>query len=125
MYAAEASTPALLGGTPVRTGDWTLWPQWREAWASPILDVLRSGKWYRESGQRVAEFEAAYARLLGATACLATASGTTALIVGLHVLDVDAGDEVIVSPYTFIASYNAILSCKALPVFGGHRSGDA
>ena len=74
-------------------------------------------KWYRESGHRVAEFEAAYARLLGATACLATSSGTTALIVSLHVLDVDAGDEVIVSPYTFIASYNAILTCKALPVF--------
>jgi len=117
VFAADAGTPALLGGTPVRTGGWTQWPQWRETWASPILDVLRSGKWYRESGHRVAEFEAAYARLLGATACLATSSGTTALIVSLHVLDVDAGDEVIVSPYTFIASYNAILTCKALPVF--------
>jgi len=117
VFAAEASKPALLGGTPVRTSGWTRWPQWREPWASPILDVLRSGKWYRESGQRVAEFETAYARLLGAQACLATASGTTALIVALHVADVDAGDEVIVSPYTFIASYNAILTCKALPVF--------
>jgi len=117
IFAADAGTPALLGGTPVRAGGWTQWPQWRETWASPILDVLRSGKWYRESGNRVAEFETAYARLLGAAACLATSSGTTALIVSLHVLDVDAGDEVIVSPYTFIASYNAILTCKALPVF--------
>lgn len=117
VFAAAADTPALLGGTPVRTGGWTKWPQWREAWAPQVLEVLRSGRWYRESGYRVAEFEAAYARLLGAGACLATASGTTALIVSLHVLDVDAGDEVIVSPYTFIASYNAILSCKALPVF--------
>jgi dTDP-4-amino-4,6-dideoxygalactose transaminase len=117
VAAAGADTPALLGGTPVHSTGWTRWPQWREAWASPVLDVFRSGRWYRESGQRVAEFEAAYARLLGANACLATASGTTALIVSLHVLGVDAGDEVIVSPYTFIASYNAILSCKALPVF--------
>jgi dTDP-4-amino-4,6-dideoxygalactose transaminase len=117
VFAAHAGTPALLGGTPVRTTAWTRWPQWREAWASPILDVLRSGKWYRETGERVSEFEAAYARVLGAAACLATSSGTTALIVALNVLDVDAGDEVIVSPYTFIASYNAILSCKALPVF--------
>jgi dTDP-4-amino-4,6-dideoxygalactose transaminase len=54
--------------------------------------------------------------LVGARRCLATASGTTALIVGMHVLDVDAGDEVIVSPFTFIASYNAILFHKALPV---------
>jgi dTDP-4-amino-4,6-dideoxygalactose transaminase len=65
----------------------------------------------------VAEFEKGYAELLGAKKCLATASGTTALIVSLHVMDVDAGDEVIVSPYTFIASYNSILACKALPVF--------
>ena len=61
--------------------------------------------------------QAAYTELLGAKRCLATASGTTALIVGMHVLDVDAGDEVIVSPFTFIASYNAILLHKALPVF--------
>ena len=113
----SADTPALLGGTPVHSTGWAPWPRWREEWATPILDVFRSGRWYRESGQRVAEFEAAYARLLNANACLATASGTTALIVSLHVLGVDAGDEVIVSPYTFIASYNAILSCKALPVF--------
>ncbi len=31
-YAAEASKPALLGGTPVHKGGWTRWPQWREAW---------------------------------------------------------------------------------------------
>jgi len=44
----------------------------------------------------VEDFEQAYAQLLGAKSCLATASGTTALIVSLHVMDVDAGDEVIV-----------------------------
>ena len=78
--------------------------------------ILRSGKWYRASGGTVQQFEAVYVNLLGAKRCLATASGTTALIVAMHVLDVDAGDEVIVSPFTFIASYNAILLCKALPV---------
>jgi dTDP-4-amino-4,6-dideoxygalactose transaminase len=65
----------------------------------------------------VQEFEPAYAKLLGAKRCLATASGTTALITAMHVMGVDAGDEVIVSPYTFIATYNAVLSHKALPVF--------
>src|SRR5205807_9595401 len=65
----------------------------------------------------VADFETGYAKLVGAKRCLATASGTTALLVSLHVMDVDAGDEVIVSPYTFIATYNAILINKALPVF--------
>lgn len=117
VMAAEADKPALLGGKPVHPGGWTRWPQWREAWEPEVLKVFRSGRWFRGSDERVAEFERAYAELLGARKCLATASGTTALIVSLHVLDVDAGDEVIVSPYTFIASYNAILSCKALPVF--------
>jgi dTDP-4-amino-4,6-dideoxygalactose transaminase len=116
-FAAEAAKPALLGGTPVHTGGWARWPQWREAWEPELLKVWRSGRWFRGSDGRLAEFERGYAQLLGAKRCLATASGTTALIVGLHVMDVDAGDEVIVSPYTFIASYNAILSLKALPVF--------
>jgi dTDP-4-amino-4,6-dideoxygalactose transaminase len=108
--------PALLGGTPVHPGGWPKWPEWRQAWEPRVLDVLRSGNWYRGTGEQVQQFEAAYAKLLGARRCLATASGTTALIVGMHVLDVDAGDEVIVSPFTFIASYNAIMINKALPV---------
>jgi dTDP-4-amino-4,6-dideoxygalactose transaminase len=117
VFAAEAAKPALLGGTPVHKGGWTGWPQWREAWEAPMLNVLRSRRWYRGSAGQVAEFEQAYAKLLGAKRCLATASGTTALLVALHVMDVDAGDEVIVSPFTFIATYNAILLNKALPVF--------
>jgi len=117
VFAAEAAKPAMLGGTPVHTGGWPGWPQWREAWEPDILKVFRSGRWFLGSDTHVAEFEKGYAELLGAKSCLATSSGTTALIVSLHVMDVDAGDEVIVSPYTFIASYNAILTSKALPVF--------
>ena len=117
VFAAEATKPALLGGAPVHPGGWVPWPQWREGWEPELLKVWRSGKWFRGSAGHVAEFERGYAKLLGARRCLATASGTTALIVSLHVMDVDAGDEVIVSPYTFVASYNAILTRKALPVF--------
>jgi dTDP-4-amino-4,6-dideoxygalactose transaminase len=113
---SAADKPALLGGTPVHTGGWPQWPEWRQSWEPSILQVLRSGRWYRGTGEQVQQFEAAYAKLLGAKRCLATASGTTALIVGMHALDVDAGDEVIVSPFTFIASYNAVLINKALPV---------
>ncbi len=115
--AAEASKPALLGGAPVHQGGWPGWPVWRETWEPAVLEVLRSGRWFRGSGEHVAEFELAYAQLLGARRCLATASGTTALLVALQVMDVDAGDEVIVSPFTFIATYNAILNQRALPVF--------
>ncbi|MBM3835438.1 MAG: DegT/DnrJ/EryC1/StrS family aminotransferase [Verrucomicrobia bacterium] len=115
--AAESAKPALLGGTPAHSGGWSSWPTWRESWEPAIIKVLRSGKWYRGDGGHVAEFEAGYAKLIGAKRCVATASGTTSLLVSLHVMDIDAGDEVIVSPYTFIATYNAILINKALPVF--------
>jgi len=118
VLAGEADKPALLGGTPVHKGDWPKWPEWRESWEPQIIEVLRSGKWSSSSGGgKAADFEAAYANLLGAKRCVATASGTTALLTALHVMGVDAGDEVIVSPYTFIASYNVILMHKALPVF--------
>ncbi|NQT16522.1 MAG: DegT/DnrJ/EryC1/StrS family aminotransferase, partial [Planctomycetes bacterium] len=117
-FAAASDKPARLGGKPAHTGGWPRWPEWRESWEPEILKILRSGRWYRGgSGGKVPEFEAAYAELLGAKRCLATSSGTTALITSLYVAGVDAGDEVIVSPYTFIATYNAILIQKALPVF--------
>lgn len=115
---ANVDKPAVLGGTPVHKGGWPGWPEWRQEWEPRILEILRSGRWYRGSGGgNIAEFETGYAKLLGAKRCLATASGTTALITSLQAIGLDAGDEVIVSPYTFSATYNAILIHKALPVF--------
>ena len=118
VMAAPADKPAQLGGPKAHTGGWPGWPEWREEWEPDILTILRSGDWFRGGGGgKVSEFEAAYAKLLGAKGCLATASGTTALISALYTVGVDAGDEVIVSPFTFIATYNAVLMHKALPVF--------
>jgi perosamine synthetase len=108
---------AIKGGQPVRTDGWQPWPVWDADAEEPILSVLRSGNWYRARGTKVDEFEKIYAEFIGARRALATASGTTALETALHVLGVDAGDEVIVSPYTFIATYNVVLNQKALPVF--------
>ncbi len=116
--SSAADKPALLGGTPVHKGGWPGWPQWQQSWEPEILKVLRSGQWCSAGGSgKVGDFEKAYAKLLGAKRCVATASGTTALVTALHVVGVDAGDEVIASPYTFNATYNAILMHKALPVF--------
>jgi dTDP-4-amino-4,6-dideoxygalactose transaminase len=108
---------ALKGGSPVRTTAWMDWPVWDPSAEDPMLSVLRSGKWYRAWGTQVDTFEKQYAELIGSKRALATASGTTALETALHVMGVDAGDEVIVSPYTFIATYNVVFNQKALPVF--------
>ena len=108
---------AINGGDAIRQTSWPQWPIWDTGANDDITNMLKSGKWWLGNGGHVTEFEKEYASLLGANRCLATASGTTALLVALHVLGVDAGDEVLVSPYTFIASYNVILMSKALPVF--------
>jgi dTDP-4-amino-4,6-dideoxygalactose transaminase len=79
--------------------------------------VLRTGKWFRGSGSYVKKFEEEYAALTGAKQALATANGTASLLISLNVLGVEPGDEVIVPPYTFIATVNAVLRQYALPVF--------
>lgn len=116
-FGKEQDKLAILGGAPVRTAPWPEWPVWDPSAEKDILEMLRSGRWWRGRGDYVAEFEEKYAEFIGAKRCLATASGTTALLISLHVLGVDAGDEVLVSPYTFIATYNSIFISKALPVF--------
>ncbi|HSH20412.1 MAG TPA: DegT/DnrJ/EryC1/StrS family aminotransferase [Draconibacterium sp.] len=108
---------AILGGKKVHTSDWPNWPVWDEKAENDAIKMLRSGRWWRGNGEAVSDFEKKYAELMGVNRCLATASGTTALLVALHVLGVDAGDEVLVSPFTFIATYNSIFINKALPVF--------
>ena len=108
---------AIQGGEKVKSTSWPEWPVWDERVEKDVINMLRSGRWWRGSGESVAEFEKKYAELMGAKRCLATASGTTALLVALHVLGIDAGDEVLVSPFTFIATYNVIFMNKSLPVF--------
>ena len=108
---------AINGGEKVHPGSWPQWPYWDQSAEPGIIEMFRSGRWWRGNGEHVAEFEKKYAELMGAKRCLATASGTTALLTALHVMGVDAGDEVLVSPFTFIATYNVIFGSKALPVF--------
>ncbi len=94
------------------------WPQWDEPEAEGLLDVLNSGKWGRTSGSRkLAEFEAEFAKQSGAKYCLATSSGTSALITALGALGIGPGDEVLIPPYTFVATFNAVTAHYSLPVF--------
>ncbi len=113
----RAGKLALLGGTPVRGKPFSAWPIWRNKDDQPIVKILRSGKWFRGWGDVVRQWEARYAELTGATACLGTMNGTNALLTALHVLDVGVGDEVIVPPYTFVATISVVLMSNALPVF--------
>lgn len=96
---------------------WPSWPVFDQTEERALLDSLRTGKWNRGTGRVVDNFEQAYAQLTGAKYCLATANGTSALYTALNALGVEPGDEVVVPPYTFIATINVVLRQFALPVF--------
>ncbi|MBX6315886.1 MAG: DegT/DnrJ/EryC1/StrS family aminotransferase [Isosphaeraceae bacterium] len=115
--ARHEETPALLGGRPVRTEKFTRWPIFGDNDLTAWMDVLRSGVWNRLSGSRATQFERAWAERLGCRHALATSSGTAALFSALNALGVGPGDEVIVPPYTFVATINVVLLQHALPVF--------
>ena len=80
-----------------------------------VLAVLRSGQ--IAQGARVAELEARFAAFVGTKHAVASTSGTASLHLNLLALGIGPGDEVITSPFTFIASANAILYVGATPVF--------
>lgn len=114
--AGDTSTPAILGGQKIRTRGWPAWPIWDSATdEEPVIKVLRSGVWSRAGV--VAEFEKKWAEMMGAKRCLAVVNGTTALIAAMVQLGIGGGDEVIVPPYTFIATVQAVLQTGAMPVF--------
>ena len=115
--SAAAEKPAILGGARVRTEPFPSWPVTDNRDEKALLDVLRNGKWCRLSGQQVRRFEAAYAELTGAKYCVATANGTSALLASLGALEIGPGDEVIVTPYTFVATINVVLMHHAVPIF--------
>ncbi len=80
-----------------------------------VLAVLRSGM--LSLGPVVPEFERAFARRLGAAHASAVSSGTAGLHLALRAAGVSDGDEVITSPFSFVASANAIVYERATPVF--------
>jgi dTDP-4-amino-4,6-dideoxygalactose transaminase len=126
FVAAAAAAPlagasngklAIHGGEPLRKKKWESWPRWDSREEQALLEVLRSGKWNRGRGTVVEAFEKKYAELLGSPHVLATANGTSALYTSLNALGVGPGDEVIVPPYTFVATVNVVLLNYALPIF--------
>lgn len=110
-------TLALQGGTPHRAAPWPAWPVWDETELDAVADVIRSGRWFSGSGSAVREFGERYAELHHARFGVPCCNGTQALELALRAAGVRAGDEVITSPYTFIATAAAIVQVNAVPVF--------
>ncbi len=80
-----------------------------------VSKVLASGRYI--GGSLVENFEQQFADYIGVSNCVACNSGTDALYLALRALNIGAGDEVITTPFTFIATSEAIASVGATPVF--------
>ncbi len=93
------------------------WPVFEQDEVDAAVAVLRSGKVNQWTGDKVVAFEQAYERLVGRGRAVAVANGTLALELALRALGIGPGDEVVVTPRSFVASAGCVRLVGATPVF--------
>ena len=107
---------AIHGGTPVRTEPFPKWPKPTPELMDSVVGTLEKENWGVGS-EVISRFEENFSDFQDSKYCISTSSGTTALWVALKAANVKSGDEVIIPPYTFIATASAVLMANAVPVF--------
>lgn len=93
------------------------WPSFTQEEADAVSQVLLSNKVNYWTGTECREFEKEFAAWAGTDYAVALANGTLALDVALQAMGIGEGDEVIVTPRSFIASVSTVVNAGALPVF--------
>jgi dTDP-4-amino-4,6-dideoxygalactose transaminase len=93
------------------------WPSFTAEEADGVRDVILSNRVNYWTGQECREFEKEFATWCGAQHAIALANGTLALDLALKALGIGPGDEVVVTPRTFIASISCVVNAGAIPVF--------
>lgn len=93
------------------------WPNFTQIEADAVSRVLLSNKVNYWTGQECRKFESEFAEWADSDYAIAMGNGTLALDVALQALDIGVGDEVIVTPRTFIASISSVINAGATPVF--------
>jgi dTDP-4-amino-4,6-dideoxygalactose transaminase len=93
------------------------WPSFTEEEATAVQQTLLSNKVNYWTGQEGREFEKEFADWCGTRHAVALSNGTLALDVALKALGIGPGDEVVVTPRTFIASISCVVNAGAIPVF--------
>lgn len=97
--------------------EFSQWPSFTQEEASAVSRVLLSNKVNYWTGNECREFEKEFATWCGADFAVALANGTSALDLALKVLDIGPGDEVVVTPRTFLASVSCVVTAGATPIF--------
>jgi dTDP-4-amino-4,6-dideoxygalactose transaminase len=95
----------------------SVWPSFTEEEAQAVHDVILSNKVNYWTGQECRQFEQEFAQWSGCGHAVAVSNGTLALDLALKALRIGAGDEVVVTPRTFMASVSCIANAGAIPVF--------
>ncbi len=123
---------ALFGGPKTVHRAFPSWPIWDRDDKDALLGVLQSGKWWMyaygeaELGadadaapdrSQVVQFEEEFARLHRVKHGIAVTNGSMALDICMRAIGLEAGDEVITTPYTFFATSGCILNMNALPIY--------
>lgn len=115
---AESSAPARLQRTaPMPTTSFPVWPSFSEDEVAAVSNVLRSGRVNYWTGQEARQFETEFAEWTGARHAIALTNGTVALDLALQGLGIGPGDEVVVTPRSFMASTSCVVNAGAAPVF--------
>jgi dTDP-4-amino-4,6-dideoxygalactose transaminase len=94
------------------------WPLYDDSDINAVAEVVRSGKWGNpDCGDLVKAFEDEFAAFCGTKYAIACVNGSVALRLALIACGVKPGDEVIVPPYTFIATASIVIEANCVPVF--------
>ncbi|MFH1460436.1 MAG: DegT/DnrJ/EryC1/StrS family aminotransferase [Candidatus Omnitrophota bacterium] len=116
MQANHKLKPAIAGGKPVRKKMLPLHQSdFSQAEEKAVIKVLRSG--WLTKGPQTKTLEEKFTKFVKAKYAIGTNSGTSALHLALSCLDLKKGDEIIVSPLTFVSAINSIIHCNCKPVF--------
>ncbi len=110
------SNLAIHGGSPTRTRPFPEWPERSEKQRQMIEEVYASDNWGVNS-KHVEEFERRFAEFQHAKYAQSVMNGTAALWAAFKAAGIKAGDEIITTPYTFIATASSILMANGVPVF--------
>jgi dTDP-4-amino-4,6-dideoxygalactose transaminase len=93
------------------------WPSYSSEEVEAVKAVVESNKVNYWTGEQCRQFEQEFSNWVGCSHSVAVANGTLALDLALKALDIGPGDEVIVTPRTFIASVSCVINAGATPVF--------
>ena len=115
MFAINTSSNPLQ--RPMLDSHFQPWPVFSPEEVEAVSEVLRSGRVNYWTGQACREFEREFAVWCGVPHAVSLANGTLALDAALRALGIGPGDEVIVTPRTFLASVSSVVNAGARPVF--------